>query len=232
MLHIIALASLKLSFQWNVRAYLCIMVQNICIYEYIKMRNTIQICYCYFNLQSSSARTVHTVTATLCTDFYSISFRSYIPIFFSSSLSLRVYVCVYIKQADMRKKEPKIFILTLTYRLNCKIDATVGSLYAPPYARWDFKSLHHTFFLSFFSTRNRLIASIKYCTHRLLPPLFYIFHANKSKDWFENLLKSNKFIIEKKYSLCRTDEQGKMAETWRYSAINKRINCIENSFFF
>lgn len=78
MLHIIALAHSRLSFLWNVCAFHCI------ILEKIEMGNTIQICYCYFNLQSLC---VH--TRTLCTDFYFISFCSYSICFF-----LNVFVIV------------------------------------------------------------------------------------------------------------------------------------------
>lgn len=109
------------------------------------MRNTIQICYCYFNLQSSLStdsptRTAHWL-ATLCTRTLLFHFISFIySNFFSSSLSsyLGVCVCVCLRQYKTgwtlnEKKRSQIVSssLSLFYVLwHCKIDATVGSLYA------------------------------------------------------------------------------------------------------
>lgn len=85
----------KLSFKWNVRAFLCIMALKHIFWEKKKMRNTILICYCCFNLRLLS------ILAHFAQTFYSILFLSY------GIVRAFVYMCRCIRTLTQREIEEK-----------------------------------------------------------------------------------------------------------------------------
>lgn len=123
------LSQLKLSFGWNARTFHCIIVRTIYVCEIYKWENTIQICYCYFNLQSLS-RTIHTHFAR--TSFVHSIWFGLCWVFRAFVIAIVcVCVCVYRSSSEWNKKikertKSKSFSPS---ELTTEIDATVGSLY-------------------------------------------------------------------------------------------------------